>query len=425
MAKTTKERKNTGAKANDNLDLLAADLIESESGDELANGGSIAQIDEEIEPAEVNAEVLGDGTMVLEQPQFSTDDLANDPRLLHLESKRRKVQLPQWATAWLVLLPALIFIVMFMFYPIINTFIMAFIEDFRWVVGGGSFTLGNFISAVLNPSSKAVTPSFGFGNFQTVLSDSLFLSTIGNTALLVVLEVPLTILISLLIATCLNSIKFLRGLFQTIFFLPYVTNTIALGLIFNILFKQGDGGLVNIVLGWFGIEPVNWLLYLYTNPVTGDPEPATKAASGFVIVVYAIWNGLAFKILVFMSGLATIDKQYYDAARVDGSSRFTIWRRITLPLLSPQILYITITSFIGAFKMYTGVRAVFLSSNTYYFGGSDGTQWMPVVGWIYRELKQNSSLTPGIAAAGSLVLLVIILLITAVQFAVSKKRVHY
>ena len=172
----------------------------------------------------------------------------------------------------------------------------------------------------------------------------------------------------------------------------------------------------------FGIDPINWL----TINTTATQGAATRFTQGVVIVIYAIWNGLAFKILIFMSGLATIDKQYYDAAKIDGSSSFTIWRRITLPLLSPQILYITVTSFIGAFKMYTGVMAVYSNQNkgSYYFGGEKGEEWMPIVGWIYNQLENHQS-TPGIAAAGSIILLCIILLITAVQFAVSKKKVHY
>lgn len=362
--------------------------------------------------------------------------LAFDVNKARLISKRRRVTLPQWATAWIVLIPALIFIVMFMFYPIINTFFMAFIQDFRWVAGGGSFALGNFISALSKPCQQLdpatgqcivynVLPSFGFGNFITVLTDSVFPRTILNTLELVVIEVPLTILISLLIATFLNSIKALRGLYQTIFFLPYVTNTIALGLVFNMLFSSGQGGIMNVILGAFGVSPVNWLSPLSTK----WSGPAQRFTQGVVIVIYAIWNGLAFKVLVFMSGLATIDKQYYDAAKIDGSSSFTIWRRITLPLLSPQILYITVTSFIGAFKMYTGVTAIYSSLNrgAYYFGGEKGEEWMPVVGWIYKQLDSTGMYfdQPGVAAAGSLVLLVIILLITLVQFGVSKKRVYY
>lgn len=373
----------------------------------------------------------------VEKPNISFDggdSLAIDPTKALLISKRRHTTLPQWATAWIVLIPALIFLVLFMFYPIVNTFFMAFIQDFRWVNGAGSFALGNFINALSQPCQSwdtttgicevyNILPTFGFGNFAIVLTDPVFPKTILNTLELVVIEVPLTILISLLIATFLNSIKALRGLFQTIFFLPYVTNTIALGLVFNMLFSSGQGGIMNIILNnLFGIDPINWL----SPNVTTWSGAASRFSQGVVIVVYAIWNGLAFKILVFMSGLATIDKQYYDAAKIDGSSSFTIWRRITLPLLSPQILYITVTSFIGAFKMYTGVMAVYSSLNrgAYYFGGEKGEEWMPIVGWIYNQLDANFD-KPGIAAAGSLVLLAIILLITLLQFAVSKKRVHY
>ncbi len=380
-----------------------------------------------------NNEQLANEQVVVNSDGTLASDAVNKP----LISKRRRVSLPQWATAWLVLIPAMIFLVLFMFYPIINTFFMAFIQDFRWVGGSGSFALGNFISALSQPCQQLdkatgqclvynTIPSFGFGNFAEVLTDSVFPKTVYNTMILVVIEVPLTILIALLIATFLNSIKVLRGLFQTIFFLPYVTNTIALGLIFSMLFSSGSGGLMNVFLkNVFGIDPINWL----DDSKTATQAAATRFSQGFVIVTYAVWNGLAFKILIFMSGLATIDKQYYDAARIDGSSSWTIWRRITLPLLSPQILYITVTSFIGAFKMYTGVLSVYsnvAAGRSYYFGGEKGEEWMPIVGWIYKQLKTGKGyINPGIAAAGSIVLLCIILLITLVQFAVSKKRVHY
>lgn len=341
-----------------------------------------------------------------------------------LVGKRKLFTLPQWGVAWLVLIPALIFIVLFMLYPIINTFLYAFVQDFTYVPGGGTFALGQFVADSTLGGQQA---SFGFNNFVEVMQNKVFLHSIRNTAELVIIEVPLTILISLLIATFLNSIKVLKGFYQTIFFLPYVTNTIALGLVFNIVFQRGDGGLMNIILhNVFGIDPINWL----SADKIGDVGPATRFHQAIVIVAYSVWTGLAFKILVFMSGLATIDKQYYDAAKIDGSNSFTIWRRITLPLLSPQILYITITSFIGSFKMYTGVMAVYqgVNANAYYFGPSqtlaDGEEWMPVVGWIYRELTQHYT-KPGISSAASLVLLAIIMVITAVQFAVSKKRVHY
>lgn len=359
--------------------------------------------------------------MVSEESLRILEEKHSTSRLI---SKRRHKSLPQWATAWIVLIPALFFIILFMFYPILNSFFMAFIQDFAWVRGAGSFAFGNFVQGL---SKSDIIPSFGFGNFATVLQNEHFRQSVWNTFVLVIIEVPLTIIIALLLATFLNSIKALKGLYQTIFFLPYVTNTIALGLVFQTLFSSQEGGIMNLLLKVFGVSPINWL-----SPVTireTGAGPASRFTQGVVIVTYAVWNGLAFKILVFMSGLATIDKQYSDAAKVDGSSSFTIWRRITLPLLSPQILYITITSFIGAFKMYTGVMSVYsgLGQSSFYFGGEQGYEWMPVVGWIYQQLDQSGTYysEPGVAAAGSLVLLAIILFITVIQFAVSKKRVHY
>lgn len=360
-----------------------------------------------------------------------------------LETKKRKFHMNQNLLALLVLIPAFIFIILFMIYPIINSFIIAFTEDFTWVDGSGSFAISNIIngnsghwedmSAVGGDGMVWVEgkypTSFGLGNFLYLFQDttysinlfgqtigtSLFIKSLWNTFELVIIEVPLTIVVSLLIAYFIHKIKFLRGFFQIIFFLPYVTNTIALGMVFNLLFGSNTsgaigGGLVNTLLN----SNQQWI-----------SSGAPRWAQGVVIVTYALWDGLAFKILVFLSGLSTIDKQYYDAARIDGANATTIFRRITVPLLSPQILYITITSFIGAFKMYTGVRAVYQSQSTYYFGGVQGVEWITVVGYLYRDMKEVNPLNPGYAAAGSIVLLIIILLITLAQFAVSKKRVHY
>ena len=342
-----------------------------------------------------------------------------------LISKRKLIQLPQWGVAWLALFPALIFLTLFMLYPIVNTFLSAFVQNYAYTAGAGSFAVGQFLAGV---KREGLGLAFGLSNFKLALSSKVFLNSIKNTAILVIIEVPLTIMVSLLIATFLNSIKVLKGFYQTIFFLPYVTNTIALGLVFNIVFSNTPGGLINVLITKFGGDPINWLSRMPYEGVESQvlEGGASRFHQGVVIVLYALWNGLAFKILVFMSGLATIDSQYYNAAKIDGASNFTIWRRITLPLLSPQILYITITSFIGAFKMYTGVMSVYQGSkvDAYWFGGDDGTEWIPVVGWIYRELDNQPNKT-GIAAAASLILLAIIMVITAVQFAVSKKRVHY
>ena len=360
-----------------------------------------------------------------------------------LEAKKRLFHMNQNLLAFLVLIPAFILICLFMIYPILNSFIIAFTEDFTWVDGAGSFSIANIIkgnSTICEDMSavggsgivctEAPYPtSFGFGNFTYLFSNtsysinlfgqniptSLFIKSLWNTFELVILEVPLTILVSLLIAYFIHRIKFLKGFFQTVFFLPYVTNTIALGMVFNLIFTSYTNGAV-------GGGLFNTIFGLNQQWVT---EGAPRWAQGVVIVTYSVWNQMAFKILVFLSGLSTIDKQYYDAARIDGASGAKIFRKITVPLLSPQILYITITSFIGAFKMYTGVRAVYQSQSTYYFGGVQGVEWITVVGYLYRDMKEVNPLNPGYAAAGSIVLLIIILLITMAQFAVSKKKVHY
>lgn len=319
--------------------------------------------------------------------------------------KASRFRLGETAKAWIALIPALIFLILFMIYPILNSFIMSFIVNFSWQRGTGtSFAISHFIAALSSDRIVGGLPYIGFDNFIKLWSDPIFIDALENTVLMVIVSVPLTIIIGLLLAVAIYSIKPLQGFFQTVFFLPYVTNTIALGMVFAIIF--GDTGLFNTV---FHLGDLQWIT-----------DGADRWNMFFVIVVYAIWNGLAFKILVFMSGLASIDKQYYDAAKIDGASRATIFRRITVPLLSPQILYITITSFIGAFKSYTQIISLFGGGATN-FGGTNDMEWITVVGYIYRFMTEKVDY----AAAGSVTLLLIILLITLVQMAVSKKRVHY
>ncbi len=301
--------------------------------------------------------------------------------------------------ATIALFPAFILLSIFIIFPIINTFLLSFMDNFAWAPGAGLWLFGNTYN--LFPS---------LGNYLAVLADPVFMSALANTFLLVIISVPLSIIVSLLIAVALHNIKALKGFYQTIFFLPYVTNGIALGMVFNVIFSKFDSGLMNQLLQFFGIASQNWV----------GADGATKLNMAFVLIVYFLWNGLAFKILVFMSGLASIDKQYYDAARIDGADSRTIFRRITVPLLSPQILYITITSFIGAFKVYASVISIF-GRGPFNFGGSTGLTWITVVGYVYRDMRTDT----GRAAAGSIILLVIILTITAIQFAASKKRIHY
>ena len=306
--------------------------------------------------------------------------------------------------ALIALAPALVFLIVFMFFPILNTFIMSFMEGFQFKSGAGIFAINHKSSGI------------GFGEYLNVIRNPLFQTALKNTLVMVVISVPVSVILALLVSVVLNNVKKFQQVFQTIFFLPYVTNTIALGMVFKVMFGTSQG-LINLVLGWFGIDAVAWL----TNATS-----AGYWSSLFVITVYTVWTGLAFKILVFLSGLQSIDKQYYDAARIDGASRGRVFRKITIPLLSPMIAYITITSFIGAFKSYENVIAIF-GNGQYMFGPyGNNNMWITVVGFIYKSLPnmmQAGSLSR--AAAGSVILLLIILAFTGVQLYVSKKRVYY
>jgi len=232
-----------------------------------------------------------------------------------------------------------------------------------------------------------------------------------NTMILTFITVPLAIIIALAIAIALNSIKWFQKVLQTIFFLPYVTNAIAIGMVFSVIFD--NSGVFNYIFG-LGNHP-----WIYAGSAGTNPSYWSAL---FALCFYTVWHSLPYKILIFLGGLQNIDKQYYDAARIDGSSKFKIIRKITIPLLSPQIVYVMITSFIGAFKQYTSVVGIFGGT------GSFSTEGMPksmltVVYFIYNQMSQTNTLQ--YASAGAVILFIIILAFTAVQNQVSKRRVHY
>ena len=300
-----------------------------------------------------------------------------------------------WWKAIIALAPALTVLLVFTFYPILNTFVISFFPDYNYITG----SFGRF----------------SFDSYTTVLTDPLFWRALGNTVIMVIVSVPLSIIIALIIAVLLNSIKPLQGFFQTIFFLPYVTNGIAFGLVFATIFNPTQSGLVNSFLGLFGLDPVAW---------TGSAARVPYWAGSFVITVHAIWSGLAFKILVFLSGLQSIDKQYYQAAQIDGAGKVKIFFKITIPRLSPMILYITITSLIGAFKSYQSVVSLYGES----MGNGMDSTFITAVGYIYSYFNTVTSGLPdnlSIAAAGAIVLFVFIMIITLAQMWANKKKVSY
>ena len=288
---------------------------------------------------------------------------------------------------WLYLLPAILFLGFFMVYPLIDVVIYAFEEGY------------NFASQ----------KSFGVGlyNFSYVLHDAYFLQAVKNTFLLVIVTVPLSTGIALLISLGLNAIKPLRNLFQTVYFLPYVTNTLAVGLVFMILFKKTaySEGMINLLINWFGGASVDFIDGPYW-------------AKMFVMCFYTIWVVMPFKILILTSALASVNPDYYRAARVDDTPKWRIFTKITLPMISPMVFYLVITGFIGAFKAYSDEVALF---------GTDlnAAGMNTIVGYVYDMLYGDSGGYPSYASAAALILFVIVLTITCINLLVSKKHVHY
>ena len=288
---------------------------------------------------------------------------------------------------WLYLLPAILFLGVFMVYPLIDVFVYSFEEGY-------------------NSASQTF---FGVGtyNYEYVLHDPYFLQALKNTFILVIITVPVSTGLALLISLGLSSVKKLRELFQTIYFLPYVTNTLAVGLVFMILFKQTpySDGLANNVLGWFGIAPIDFI---------GGPYWAKM----LVLCIYTVWVVMPFKVLILTSSLASVNETYYNAAKVDGTSKFRIFRKITLPMISPTLFYLIITGFIGAFKAYSDAVALF---------GTDlnSAEMNTIVGYIYDMLYGNSGGYPSYASAAAIILFVIVLTITCINLLVSRKNVHY
>ena len=289
--------------------------------------------------------------------------------------------------AWLYLLPAILFLGAFLVYPLIDVFVYSFEEGY------------NFASQTFT--------GIGFYNYSTVLRDPYFIQALKNTFILVFITVPLSTLIALGISVALASIKPLRKLFQTIYFLPYVTNTLAIGLVFMILFRQTPytDGFVNLILGAFGISPIDFIDGPY-------------AAKMFVLCFYTIWVVMPFKILILTSALASVKQDYYNAAKIDGTSRFRIFRKITLPMISPMLFYLVITGFIGAFKAYSDAVALFGTN-------LNAAEMNTIVGYVYDMLYGDGGGFPSYASAAAIILFVIVLTITCINLLLSKKHIHY
>lgn len=304
---------------------------------------------------------------------------------------------------YLYLLPAFILLAVFTIYPVVNTIITSTKLDYRFLTG----------------TYKVIS----LNHYVDVFKDPTFLRALGNTAFLAFVCVPLSMVTALATALMLNSFsKRLRNFFATLYYLPQVTNVIAAGMVFAFLFNA-DFGLINTVLGWFGIEPVAW--------ISGVGIAASKELYNLsyircltVMLIYSLWQGLSLKVLLFLGGLQNINKQYYDAALIDGTSRGKVLRKITLPLLSPTTMYVLITSIITSCKAYSQIIALF--GNTYGPAGDNSKMMITLVGYIIDAM--GNYLSPGAissASAAAVALMLIIMVLTALQFKLSGKWVHY
>ena len=289
--------------------------------------------------------------------------------------------------AWLYLLPAILFLGVFLVYPLIDVFIYSFEEGY-------------------NTASQTYL-GVGSYNYSYVLHDPYFLQAVKNTFVLVLITVPVSTGLALLISVGLASIPKLKELFQTVFFLPYVTNTLAVGLVFMILFQKTEysDGLVNIGLSVFGMTPIDFI-------------DGPWWAKMLVLCVYTVWIVLPFKILILTSALASVKKDYYNAAKVDGTSRLRVFTRITLPMISPMLFYLIITGFIGAFKAYSDAVALFGTQ-------LNAAEMNTIVGYVYDMLYGDSGGYPSYASAAAIILFVIVLTITVINLLVSRRHVHY
>ncbi|MBQ7599443.1 MAG: sugar ABC transporter permease [Clostridia bacterium] len=289
--------------------------------------------------------------------------------------------------AWLYLLPAILFFSFFMVYPLVDVFIYSFEEGYN--------------------SASQTSLGIGLYNYAYVLRDPYFIQALKNTFILVMITVPLSTGLALLISLGLSSIKVVKKLFQTIYFLPYVTNTLAVGLVFMILFRKTaySDGMINVLINAFGGQSVDFIDGPYW-------------AKMMVLCIYTIWIVLPFKILILTSALASVKQDYYDSARIDGTSKLRTFGRITIPMISPMLFYLVITGFIGAFKAYSDAVALF---------GTDlnAAEMNTIVGYIYDMLYGDSGGYPSYASAAAIILLVIVLTITVINLLVSRKHVHY
>ncbi|RNE12755.1 Lactose transport system permease protein LacF [Lacticaseibacillus paracasei] len=293
-----------------------------------------------------------------------------------------KASLKSTAKAALYLLPMLVITITFNIWPIINSFLMSL------------YTKYDFYTDKVS--------AWGFDNFVYLWNDPDFHLAVRNTLVFVVGVVPITVILSLIIALLLNQVKIISGFFRTVYFLPFVTSTVAIAMVWNWMFHS-NYGLINYSMGWFGIHPINWLT---------DPHYALLA-----LIIMSIWKSLGFNIILFLVGLNNIDHGYYEAAEIDGANARQRFWNITIPMLSPITFLVSVNGIIGSFKVFDEIFALFQGTP------GPGKADLTIVYYLYQKFYTEYKYP--IAAASGVVLFFLILLVTLVQLWYSRKHVHY
>lgn len=307
--------------------------------------------------------------------------VSKEKKLKNVDMSGPQVSIKSWK-AWLYLAPALTALAVFVIYPLIKVLRMGFYQKYVYLTDEGT--------------------GFGLDSFKFVLSDPVYHLALKNTCIIVFVGVPITIFFSLGVAVMINSLIKGKGFFQSLYFLPYVTSTIAVGVVFMWLFHS-DYGFINFFLSFLGVSPKKWMT---------DPNMVVWS-----VTIFTIWNGMAFKIVLFLAGLQKIDKQYYQAARIDGTSRRRTFLKITLPLLSPTLWMVVMISVIHAFKTYNEIYSMFGNS------AGPGNTAITVVYYIYNMFYVKGQVH--YAAASALIFLIIVMTLTIIQKLITKRFTHY
>lgn len=297
-----------------------------------------------------------------------------------VKRKATKREKKEWVAAYIFIAPLVIGLFVFYIYPFIQNFWFSFNDVNR-------FNIATFT---------------GLENYKTLIKDKELFQTLGNTLKYVVITVPVGLGLSILIATLLNSKIRGTSIYRTIYFLPSVTMSVAIALVWKWIYN-GEFGILNSILGFFGIEGQNWL---------SNPDTAL-----YMVMIVGIWMTVGYNMIILLAGMQGISRSYYEAAAIDGAGPFKRFFSITIPMLTPTIFFVMITSIIGGFQVFDTIYMMIAKTSLAY----ESTQTLVMMFYRYAfDYGQK-----GYAAAISIFIFAIIMLVTIFQFIMQKKWVNY